>query len=215
MESASPILSKPAGDPVGRQLSFTGNSIASRSRIALAYSSRFSRRITGRPAYGVLRAAASRSLTRPVVNAFSDAESGRGIPGGGISPAFSLWRTFSHTSGRGSRMGRTESSSTSPPVLDFSLWQDAQYRSRKACLESGDSPERPANGRARKRNQNGNRSKQPEVMVSAQTTFSPPTNATRCVGSGDPAYGDAITFGRSSQRTGGTYWSERHARSIL
>src|SRR5215471_3245535 len=138
IERASPILSNPAAIPSGGSSSFTGNSIASRSRIALACSRRFRRRITGRPAYGAARAAASRSLTIPAIKVFNDAASGRGIPGGGISPAFSLRSTFSQRSGRDAGEDAPAFWSTMPAVLAVSLWQDAQYRSRKLCLESGE-----------------------------------------------------------------------------
>src|SRR5215467_7180432 len=136
IERASPILSNPAAIPSGGSSSFTGNSIASRSRIALAYSRRFRRRITGRPAYGAARLAASRSLTIPAAKVFSDAASGAGIPGGGISPAFSLRITFSQRSGCAAGDDGPEFWSTRPAVLDFSLWQAVQYRSRNACRES-------------------------------------------------------------------------------
>src|SRR5215471_5538429 len=136
IERASPILSNPAAIPSGGSSSFTGNSIASRSRIALACSRRFRRRITGRPAYGAARAAASRSLTIPAIKVFNDAASGRGIPGGGISPAFSLRTTFSQRSGREAGVDAPEFWSTMPAVLDVSLWQAAQYRSRRLCLKS-------------------------------------------------------------------------------
>src|SRR3954447_3595629 len=100
IESASPMLSNPPAIPSGGSSSAIGNSIESRSRIALAYSSRFKRRITGRPAYGLERTAASRSVTTPAENSLTVAALGRGAPGGGISPAFSFRTNRSQTSGR-------------------------------------------------------------------------------------------------------------------
>ena len=94
--------------------------MASRSRIALVYSVRFKRRMTGRPAYGDFWAAASRSAIRPTVNASRVALPGRGIPAGGISPAVSFRATFSHRSGCVlGCLAETPSNDKSP---DLELW---------------------------------------------------------------------------------------------
>ena len=52
---------------------------------------------------------------------------GRGSPGGGMSPALSLWITFSHFARCATGSARFGFSSTSPPSCSAWLWQSVQY----------------------------------------------------------------------------------------
>jgi hypothetical protein len=98
--------------------------------MALAYSERFSRWITGRPGYGFSSAALSSCVSNHEVSSVYAALSGRLTPCGGIVPERSLRTTFSQTSGFEPTSSRLEVSSVSPAVLSFWLWQVTQYVSR-------------------------------------------------------------------------------------
>src|SRR5450631_297886 len=66
--------------------------------MAEVYSDRFNLCTATRPGLGFKAAAASRAVSSCLVTSAYVALSGRGIPGGGISPVRNLRATFSHSS---------------------------------------------------------------------------------------------------------------------
>src|SRR5262245_4499564 len=134
------MLSNPSAESSGGSSSAGSTFNASRSRIALAYSARFSRCGNGRPGFGRLAAARSNVVSRNDTSASCAAASGRGIPAGGIAPARSFRITFSHISPSWTMRVKSARSRMTPEAVAAvrfrSLWQVAQYclivRSRSA-----------------------------------------------------------------------------------
>src|SRR5579883_1158243 len=61
------------------------------------------------------------------------AGSGRGRPGGGIIPTFSILIAFSASAAVWSGWARSTFVQVNPPDLSLSLWQPAQYLVTRAC----------------------------------------------------------------------------------
>jgi len=95
---ASAILSKPYAESSGGSSDAESISRSRRSRMALAYSVRFSLWSGARPGFGLTAAARSSSVVNQEVRPSEAARSGRGAPGGGITPAFTFRTTFSQIS---------------------------------------------------------------------------------------------------------------------
>ena len=98
--STSPMLSKPSPESSVGKFRSARNSTASRSRIVLVYSARFSRRAVTRPGSGFIAASAransvSSSLTSVLI---CSSDGGTDAPSGGISRLLSFERISSHRS---------------------------------------------------------------------------------------------------------------------
>ena len=115
------MLSKPALESSAGRSGAGSISRASRSRIALAYSARFSRCTSGRPGWGDASAARSSCEVSETSRACLSAAGGAGMPGGGIMPARTLRTTFSHVSPWAPTSDRSIFSRTSPPLLARAL----------------------------------------------------------------------------------------------
>src|SRR5262245_12772580 len=107
-------------------------STASKSRIALLYSVRFSRWTEGRPGLGLSLAARSSAASSQLTNVATSEASGRGAPGGGIWRVRNFRNTFSHSGAFSPTLLKFKPSSDTPPVLDFWLWQALQLSSISA-----------------------------------------------------------------------------------
>ena len=93
------MLSKPKLASSAGRKSSASISTASRSRMALVYSVRFSRwKVAVRPGSRVSAQALSSSPSSQVRNASSSSAGGRGRPAGGMTPPRSLRTTLSHRS---------------------------------------------------------------------------------------------------------------------
>src|SRR5947199_3197653 len=112
-------------------------STASKSRIALEYSARFSRCSAGLPGLGFAIDARSIDISIEDAKASTLALSGLGIPSGGIAPARTLRITFSHISACAGTFERSAVSSVKPAIFVFELWHVTQYWSSSARLGAG------------------------------------------------------------------------------
>src|SRR6185436_4425720 len=63
--------------------------------------------------------------------------SGRGMPGGGMAPIRTFWKTFSQTSACAATSVMPAASKASPAVRSRSLWQPTQYERRTASGSDG------------------------------------------------------------------------------
>jgi hypothetical protein len=116
----------------------TSTSIASKSRIARAYSARL-RRWNGRqPGSGLVAAASSIRVSSAATRASMVDWSGRLIPAGGIWPARSLRIIFSVTSAVVCARAASNAASVSPLVFSLSLWHPVQNCLTTAVCAAGD-----------------------------------------------------------------------------
>ena len=136
IESTAALLSNPKPAMSLGSSAEPSISSASKSSMALAYSTRFIRRATTRPGLGSAAATRSSAVSSEVAKASMVAASGRGRPSGGICPLRSLCTTFSSTSAFAATFPMSSWSSMRPAVCNRSLWQLTQYRS-KSSREGG------------------------------------------------------------------------------
>ena len=126
------MLSKPSLEPSAGSSVVTSTSSASRSRIALAYSVRFSRCSAGVARLAPGTAARSSALRAARRSRRATARSGAAAPLGGIMPVLILRTTFSHVSASAPTRVRSSASSARPAVFARWLWQVMQYCLRNA-----------------------------------------------------------------------------------
>src|ERR1017187_4619209 len=135
-ESTSPMLSKPKPESSTGSVEPALISSASKSRMALLYSARFSRWTTGLPGLGLRAALRSSASSSHLTNDDAAAPAGRGMPAGGIWPGRTLRTTFSNTSALPPTWVKSNASSETPPVFISWLWQVVQYWSTRVRAEA-------------------------------------------------------------------------------
>jgi hypothetical protein len=119
------MLSNPLAESSGGSSVVGSISRSRRSRIVLAYSVRFNRCSTTDP--GVARVAArSIAFSSHSRSASYSGSGGRGMSGGGMTPARSFRITFSQSSARSGTFARSSPSSDRFAVFSRSLWQVTQ-----------------------------------------------------------------------------------------
>ena len=127
--STSATLSKPSLAMSAGSIERASMRTPSSSSTAVAYSVRFMRCNATRPGSGPRAAAvSSRWRSSATTRACASSVSGRGSPGGGMSPPRSLRMTCSKISGLAATSAAVTDSSDSSPAASASLWQSVQKR---------------------------------------------------------------------------------------